>query len=142
MYRVTIAYKNGVAKVHPEIPAGSFFEKSPEFRKLLLAKVINSERSAYKSTGFSNALNNMRSQFLFNMYQSHFQKTLQSTPPVKRGSPLKLPVSPFKRGVKKKNLSEKKNDSSEEFYSGSFSSRVTTFTNSEISESSPSGNHG
>jgi hypothetical protein len=38
MYRVTVASKKGVGQTAPTITGGSIFEKTPEFRKLLLTK--------------------------------------------------------------------------------------------------------
>mmetsp|Transcript_6827 Transcript_6827/g.7478 ORF Transcript_6827/g.7478 Transcript_6827/m.7478 type:complete len:160 (+) Transcript_6827:3-482(+) len=70
MYRVTCSYKKGVSTVQPAIPAGTLFEKTPEFRKLLLAKLINSERSAYRSDSFKTSKEGMRYEFLLQLHQS------------------------------------------------------------------------
>jgi len=76
MYRVSVAYKRGVDKVKPSIPVGTIFEATKEFRKLLIAKVINSERSAYRSPGFADSLQRMRCQFLLHLHQCSFNKKL------------------------------------------------------------------
>eukprot|EP00028_Trichosphaerium_sp_Am-I-7-wt_P012092 CAMPEP_0168522658 /NCGR_PEP_ID=MMETSP0405-20121227/9475_1 /TAXON_ID=498012 /ORGANISM="Trichosphaerium sp, Strain Am-I-7 wt" /LENGTH=481 /DNA_ID=CAMNT_0008544295 /DNA_START=168 /DNA_END=1613 /DNA_ORIENTATION=+ len=70
LYRVTVAYKQGVDAVKPKIPAGQTFEKTPEFRKLLLAKIINSERSAYRAMGFRDSRQRMRHSFLLHLHEN------------------------------------------------------------------------
>jgi len=103
MYRVTVAYRNGVQSVHPEIPAGSLFEKTSEFRQLILTKVINSERSAYRSASFADSLNRMRSQFLLNLHQSSLSRKLLLKEEKKKKQ-LKLKVQRKKTPIRKGSL--------------------------------------
>lgn len=73
-WRVSVAYKKGVWSVEPAIPGGSFFEKTPEFRLLLLAKIINSERSAYSSSKFAPSLKALQEDLLLSLYQCSISK--------------------------------------------------------------------
>jgi hypothetical protein len=77
LYRLTVVTKKGVEPTPPAIPAGSVFERSPEFRKLLLAKIANTERSAYRSLGFEGPLQRMRYHLLKDLAQRYCPDILQ-----------------------------------------------------------------
>lgn len=46
-FRLTVVTKKGVEPTSPAIPAGSVFERSPEFRKLLLAKSMTQQNEFF-----------------------------------------------------------------------------------------------
>eukprot|EP00029_Vermamoeba_vermiformis_P005583 TRINITY_DN1981_c0_g1_i1.p1 TRINITY_DN1981_c0_g1~~TRINITY_DN1981_c0_g1_i1.p1 ORF type:complete len:1210 (-),score=286.78 TRINITY_DN1981_c0_g1_i1:79-3708(-) len=77
MYRVTVASKKGVGQTSPTITGGSIFEKTPEFRRLLLTKIINCERSAYRSMGFEGPLQRMRLHLLRDLAKMYAPKILK-----------------------------------------------------------------
>ena len=52
-YRFSIASKDGVPPFSPSLPATGLFEPGVAFRNLILTKLINGERAAYKAPAFS-----------------------------------------------------------------------------------------
>jgi peroxiredoxin len=64
-YRVACVYKSGVPSFPPPLPNPPVFEKTPQFRKFLLTKLINAERATLKMTPiFRNKLTKTRSELL------------------------------------------------------------------------------
>lgn len=52
-YRFSIASKDGVPPFSPPLPATGLFDPGVAFRNLILTKLINGERAAYKAPAFS-----------------------------------------------------------------------------------------
>lgn len=52
-YRFSIASKDGVPPFSPPLPASGLFEPGVAFRNLILTKLINGERAAYKAPAFT-----------------------------------------------------------------------------------------
>jgi len=79
-----VCTKYGVETAPPKFQPGTVFERNGMFRQLLLAKIINSEKLAYQSEGFSAMTENIRYQNLHNLYQEYYlgKPTLQT--PVQR----------------------------------------------------------
>jgi len=59
-YRFSIASKDGVPPFSPHLPASGFFEPGVAFRNLILTKLINGERAAYKSQAFAGKMQRTR----------------------------------------------------------------------------------
>ncbi|KAL6044452.1 Signal-induced proliferation-associated protein 1 [Balamuthia mandrillaris] len=72
-YRLSMAYKNGVAESQPRLPEVPIFEKGPYFRKFLLTKMINAERCALSAPQFRRAQERVRSELFLNL-QDKFPK--------------------------------------------------------------------
>jgi len=82
--RVTVCTKYGVETAQPKIPPGTIFERNSMFRQLLLAKIINSEKLAYQSEGFSAMTENIRFQNLHNLFQEYYMGKPTIQAPIQR----------------------------------------------------------
>jgi RAP1 GTPase activating protein 1 len=59
-YRFSIASKDGVPTFSPSLPASGLFDPGQAFRNLILTKLINGERAAYKSPAFAGKMQRTR----------------------------------------------------------------------------------
>lgn len=64
LYRFSVASKDGVPHFPPKIMVNSRYELNQSFRKLILTKLINGEKSAYKSPKFNSKFEKVRSHLL------------------------------------------------------------------------------
>eukprot|EP01122_Echinamoeba_exundans_P014583 TRINITY_DN663_c0_g1_i2.p1 TRINITY_DN663_c0_g1~~TRINITY_DN663_c0_g1_i2.p1 ORF type:complete len:1132 (-),score=246.29 TRINITY_DN663_c0_g1_i2:654-4049(-) len=72
VYQISVAHRASVSVTPPSVPADSLFERSVDLRSYMLAKVINSERTAIMSA-LSAQLKSIRTQLmkmLFDKYKS------------------------------------------------------------------------
>jgi hypothetical protein len=72
VYQISVAHRASVSVTPPSVPADSLFERSVDLRSYMLAKVINSERTAIMSA-LSAQLKSIRTQLmkmLFDKYQA------------------------------------------------------------------------
>ena len=64
-YRLSLASKDGVPSYSPELPdPSSHFAPDQIFRELLLTKLVNGERAAYRSASFANKIARTRYSML------------------------------------------------------------------------------
>ncbi|XP_069766803.1 rap1 GTPase-activating protein 2-like isoform X2 [Narcine bancroftii] len=68
-YKVLVTAREGVRHFGPPLPSPSVFKKGPEFRELLLTKLINAESACYKSEKFAKLENRTRAALLDNLYE-------------------------------------------------------------------------
>jgi hypothetical protein len=72
-YRLHVARKSDVPSFGPELPNPSVFDKS-QLRNVLLTKLINGERAAFKAPAFERAISRARSGFIQYYHKEYTKK--------------------------------------------------------------------
>jgi len=70
-YKIDFVIKDGVPLFGPPLPDAFLIEKGPEFRNILLTKILNGERAAYASPAFLPKLKKTRQQLLEEIVQQY-----------------------------------------------------------------------
>ncbi|KAG1713971.1 Signal-induced proliferation-associated 1-like protein 1 [Nymphon striatum] len=80
-YRIAVSRSKDVPVFGPPIPTDATFPKSKNFSEFLLAKVINAENAAYRSTKFVTMATKTRQGYLKDLASHHVTSTTIETAP-------------------------------------------------------------
>lgn len=80
-YRVSVSRSKDVPVFGPAIPADATFPKSKAFAEFLLAKVVNAENAAYRSTKFITMATKTRQGYLKDLAHHHVTSTTIDSAP-------------------------------------------------------------
>jgi len=70
-YRVEVVTKEGVAPIAPYLPDPPVFAAGPDFKQMMLHKLINAENAAYYAPAFINKFKHTRKTIFTHLIKEH-----------------------------------------------------------------------